>query len=297
MRRSRGLVAALAVATVACVATIARAPVGVADDTAWKARIDKSLADVEKGVAELDAKSAAPGDLPARIAALHARLVALEATHGLTAGTISGQADLTSSTLDVGALTTRWKAVAAAKAGVPPKPPAPPPAPASAPVKPSTPKSAVPDWPETIAFSIGAKIGWDETGAFRSVEVQRDVWENRFFADGFQATLSFNLAARGLVRDVKAVELLVAVRLAGPLTARSGLWRTYKVSWEGERGLGNDSLRRFLNHDKFWVPQPVTMRMSGRKGSYVPEAFAHVVSATLLDGTVKTFDVPTYRTD
>lgn len=272
--------------------------VGVADDEAWKARVDRSLSAVEKGVADLDAKAAATGDFATRIAALHTRLLALEAANGLAAGKVSGKADLSSATLDVGTLTTRWKAVADAKAGVKRTPPAPkpdgdPPPPAA----PTKPKSAVPDWPASITFSIGAKIGWEETGEVRRVEVDRDVWENRFFADGFDATLSFNLAARGLVRAVKSATLLIAVRLEGPITARTNLWRTYEVTWEAERGFGNESLKRFLNHDKFHLPQRVTIRLAGRKGGFTPEAAAHVASVTLLDGTVKTFEVPTYKTE
>lgn len=294
MRRSIALAVALAFGAAL---VPSKPPLACADDEAWKARIDRSLVDVEKGVADLDAKTAAAGDLPARIAALHARLVELETAQGLEAGKISGKTDLSSCTLDVGALTTRWKAVVAAKSGVPKQAPPPPPAEKPAPEKPAKPKSAVPDWPPSIEFTIAAKIGWDETGEFRSVEVKEDVWENRFFSDGFDGVLSFNLIARGLVRDVKGVELLVAVRLASPLTTSNDSWRTYRFRWDGERGLGNESVRRFLNHERFHIARPVTMRISGRKGSYVPEAHAHVVSATLKDGTVKTFEVPTYKSE
>lgn len=293
MRRSIALAVALALGAALAPS---RPPLAYADDEAWKARIDRSLVDVEKGVADLDAKSAAAGDLPARIAALHARLVELETAQGLEAGRISGKTDLSSCTLDVGALTTRWKAVVAAKSGVPKQAP-PPPAEKPEPVKPAKPKSLVPDWPASLEFTIAAKIGWEETGEFRSIEVKEDVWENRFFADGFDGTLSFNLIARGLVRDVKGVELLVAVRLAGPLATSQDSWRTYRLRWDGERGLGNESVRRFLNHDKFHLVRPITIRNSRRKDGFVPEAHAHVVSATLKDGTVKTFEVPTYKSE
>lgn len=291
MRRSFALAVALAFGAALAPS---RPPLACADDEAWKARIDRSLVDVEKGVADLDTKAAAAGDLPTRIAALHARLVVLETAQGLEAGTITGRTDLASCTLDVGALTTRWKAVVAAKSGVPKQAP-PPPAEKPEPEKPAKPKSAVPDWPASVDFTIAAKIGWVETGDFLTVEVERDVWENRFFADGFDATLSFNLIARGLVRDVKGVELLVAVRLGGPLATGRDDWRTYRLRWDGERGLGNDSVRRFLNHDKFHVPRPVTVRTSRRRDGFVPEARAHVVSATLKDGTVQAFEVPTYE--
>lgn len=293
MRRSIALAVALAFGAALAPS---RPPLACADDEAWKARIDRSLVDVEKGVADLDAKAAAAGDFPARIAALHARLVALEQAQGLEAGKISGKTDLSSCTLDVGALTTRWKAVVAAKSGVPKQAPPPPTdkPPAEPPAKP---KSTAPDWPEALEFTISAKIGWIETGEFRSVEVKEDVWENRFYADGFDGTLSFNLIARGLVRDVKGVELLVAVRLAGPLATSQDSWRTYRLRWDGERGLGNESVRRFLNHDKFHLARPVTVRTSRRRDGFVPEAHAHVVSATLKDGTVKTFEVPTYRSE
>ena len=293
MRRSIALAVALAFGAALAPS---RPPLACADDEAWKARIERSLADVEKGVAELDGKTAAAGDLPARIAALHARLVPLEEAQGFEVGKISGKADLSSCTQDVGVLTTRWKAVVAVTSGVPKQPP-PPPAEKPPAEPPAKPKSLVPDWPESLEFTIAAKIGWIETGEFRSVEVKEDVWENRFFADGFDATLSFNLIARGLVRDVKGVELLVAVRLAGPLATSQDSWRTYRLRWDGERGLGNESVRRFLNLDKFHLARPITVRTNRRKDGFVPEAHAHVVSATLKDGTVRAFTVPTYRTE
>ena len=69
----------------------------------------------------------------------------------------------------------------------------------------------------------------------------------------------------------------------------------YAIEVMAKRGLGNDSVRRFLNHDKFHVPRPVTVRTSRRRDGFVPEARAHVVSATLKDGTVQAFEVPTYE--
>ncbi|MBL9087748.1 MAG: hypothetical protein JNM10_11465, partial [Planctomycetia bacterium] len=60
MRRSIALAVALALGAALAPS---RPPLAYADDEAWKARIDRSLVDVEKGVADLDAKSAAAGDL------------------------------------------------------------------------------------------------------------------------------------------------------------------------------------------------------------------------------------------
>lgn len=266
-------------------------PAAAADDPAWKARVEAAITDLETKVAALDGKAAAAGTPEARVAALHARLVAVEQALGRAPGTVSGKPDLASLTGDVGTLTSRWRAATDAKAG---KPAPPPPAPPTPPTPKPKPASAVPEWPKALTFAVNASLPWKETGEYRKIEVDKDVWEERFFADGFEATLSLTMSARGLVRDVRSAELLVAVRLEPPLSKREGEWRTYPYTWAGERGFGNGSLRRLPAHDRFALDQPLTVRRARRSASIVPEAVAHVVSVTLLDGTTKTFDVPKY---
>src|SRR5436190_24072759 len=108
-------------------ALLLRAAAGFASaDEAWMARVDTAIAGVEKTVGELDGKKPEPEIVAkgatARIAALDVRLRALETAAGLATGTIGGKDGLSGLTADIAALTTRARAVIAAKSPAPKDP-------------------------------------------------------------------------------------------------------------------------------------------------------------------------------
>lgn len=310
------------------------AGVVVADDEAWKARIDKELARVESTVEPLDSQKAATGTLDERVAALHARLVTLEKAAGLTPGTLQAGTDLSTLTMNVSTLSTRQRAIVAARQPKPVTPPKsetppipvtppkptppgkpgdpvgpeddppldPPPEPKPKPPAPTeTKKPGTKEWPKKVEFKVNAQVVYFETGTYVHEEYwdrAKLVWviEDYFSTDGWQGTLNFNLRAAGLLRDVKGVTVRVAVRMKAPLTEESDLWRTYDVRWNAGNALGNDSLKRWDNHDTFKYTTSKRKIGGPRKQAAKFEAQAWVVSATLLDGTEKTFEVPTFRT-
>ncbi len=269
-----------------------------ADDEAWKARIEKELVRVEVAVEALDAQKPATGALHERVAALHARLAALEKAAGIDPGTIQGAKDLSTLTMDVAALSTRHKAILASRQPKPDTPPKPqPPAMSDEPPK----KPAAKEWPKKVEFKVNSKVVYVETGHF----VHEEYWDyvrglyvvnDYFLTDGWQGKLSFSLRAAGLLRDVKGVLVRVTVRMMGPLTEETDLWRTYDVQWTASNAMGNDSLKTWDDYDTFQCSISPKHIGGPQKRSAKFDAQAWVVSATLKDGTEQKFEVPTFRT-
>ncbi len=302
LRRPRRLPFAAAIALLIVAVAIAVPSPAAAEDEAWRARIEASLVVAETGVAELDARRAAPGPLLARIQALHARLIPLEAAAKIVPGTIRGKEDLASSTQDVATLTTRWKKVVEVRKGPPPPPPPlPPPShstsgvpPPETPPPPKKPQGK--PWPEMVAFKVNAKIAYAQTGQWYSVEIQPYVFQSQFLADGYLGKVSFTVRAANLVRDLKSAVIRVAVRLRGPLTERAQEYRIYDVEWVADRAFGDDSFRSFGNVDDLSLPSRPRWVASPDKGTMYPDAEAYVVSAVLPSGERLTFQTPTWET-
>ena len=287
------------------------ASVARADDVEWKARISKSLSDVEMAVAVLDGKVPTPGTMLERVARLDGRIAALETTVGLAPGKVTGKDTLAALSGDAASLNTRWQRVAAVRnAAKHPKDvaPAPDPAPAGPaadPAKPPEPPSpAAPtakassgkEWPAALEFSIGSRITYEETGSWVHIEVEPDVFQDRFLMDGYRAHLSFTLRTKGLLANIQSAKVRVAVRMQGPLTTESDLWRTYDVEWVAEKVMNNESKASWMNHDTFNTQGPVRWTSPG-KAQMTPEAHAHVLSVVLQDGTTRKFEAPKYRTE
>lgn len=262
-------------------------------DEAWMARVDAAVAGVEKTVGELDGKKTEPEIVAkgatARIAALDVRLRALETSAGLATGTIGGKDGLSGWTTDIATLTTRARAVIAAKA---PAPKDPPPLKTDDAPKPKPPPKK--DWPAELEFSIGAKVDWQENGSWLPVKIDEYLYENRFFCDGYTATFGFNLGAKNLLRDIKSATIRVVARMEAPLAGTSTDFRTYEVTWTGDKGFGNESFKRYWKFDTFVVSASQQMKMTRDSGKFVPQAWAHVLSITDLQGNVRTFNAPTY---
>jgi hypothetical protein len=306
---SRPLRALTALATLVLLALAAVAPPPArADDEEWKARISKSLGDVEVQLAVLDKKPPMPGSLAERAAMLNQRLVALETELGLVAGGISGKNTLFALSADAAALNTRVQKVIAAKnapknAGSKPKPPPDPdpkPDPKAGDPPPDDPKKDPKKkdpraWPSSLEFTIGARITYEETGSWMRIETTPGYFEDRFLMDGYSARLSFSMWTKGLLSNIKSAKVRVAIRMQGPLSTESDLYRTYDVDWVAENVMNNESKANWMNHDQFAVSGP-TRWTTPRKAQMKPEAHAHVLSVTLPDGTTKQFEAPKYRT-
>jgi len=289
---------------------LALASVARADDVEWKARISKTLSDVEMAVAVLDGKVPTPGTMLERVARLDGRIAALETTVGLAPGKVTGKDTLAALSGDAASLNTRWQRVAAVRNAakhpkdVAPLPDPAPAGPAADPAKPPDPPpptapSAKPtgkEWPPVLEFSIGSRITYEETGSWVRIEVEPDVFQNRFLMDGYSAHLSFSLRSKGLLANIQSAKVRVAVRMQGPLTTESDLWRTYDVDWVAEKVMNNESKASWMNHDTFNTQGPVRWTSPG-KAQMTPESHAHVLSVVLQDGTTRTFQAPKYRTE
>ena len=298
-RRPRRLPLAAATSLLLCVVALVLPSPARADDEAWRTRLEASLATVEAGVAELDAQKAAPGKLLARIQALHARLIPLEAAAKLVPGTIRGKEDLGNATQDVATLTTRWKKVVEVRKGpTPPPPPLPPPSHSTSgtPVPEAPKKPQGKPWPEMVQFKVNAKIVYAQTGQWQSIEIEPYIFQSQFLADGYRGNVSFTLRAANLVRDVKSAVIRVAIRLRGPLTQRAQEYRIYDVTWTADRAFGDDSYRSFPNVDDISLPMPPRWVVSPDKGTSSFDAEAYVVSAVLPSGERLTFQTPTWET-
>jgi hypothetical protein len=128
------------------------------------------------------------------------------------------------------------------------------------------------------------------------VEVEPDVFQDRFLMDGYAAHLSFTLRTKGLLANIRSAKVRVAVRMQGPLTTESDLWRTYDIEWVAEKVMNDESKASWMNYDTFNTQGPVRWTSPG-KAQMTPEAHAHVLSVVLQDGTTKAFQVPKYRTE
>ena len=266
-------------------------PAARADDEAWIQRIEKALTAVEVGVADLDKKTALPGTLVERIAALHARLIPLEKAVTIEPGSIAGTDELSACTMDATNLNSRWKAIVKARSApktppkkddgkqLPPPPPpgsdkpgdAPKPPPPPPPPPPPIPGDAAPDgkgdpapgdasapkkvggrsWPKQIAFKATAKMSYVQTGTWIHVETEPYVYVDKFQLDGFSGKISFTLRASGLLRDVKSAVVRVAVRMKGQVTEVSDEYRLSDVTWTAEKAFGDDSIKSWVNYDDF----------------------------------------------
>lgn len=301
-RRSRRIPLAAATSLLLCVLAAGVPSPADADDEAWRARVEASLGAVEAGVGELDAQKAAPGPLLARIRALNARLIPLEAAAKLVPGTIRGKEDLGSATQDVAALTTRWNKIVEARKGPPPPPPPPPPLPPPSHTTSGTPPVEPPKkpqgkaWPEMVEFKVNAKIVYAQTGQWQSIEVEPYIFQSQFLADGYRGKVSFTLRAANLIRDLKSAVIRVAIRLKGPLTQRAQEYRIYDVEWVADRAFGDDSFRTFPNVDDLSLPMQPRYVVSPDKGTMNLDADAFVVSAVLPSGERLTFPTPTWET-
>ena len=283
-----------------------------ADDEAWKQRIEKALTTTEAGVAGLDKKTALPGTLVERIAALHARLLPFEKELALGPGSISEKDDLSSSTMDATNLDSRWKAVVKARSApkeapkrkddgkqVPPPPPPEDPLPVPVPKEdaPAPPKKAVgKPWPKQIPFKATAKMTYVQTGAWIRVETEPYVFESKFQLSGYSGKISFTLRATGLIRDVKSVTVRVAVRMKGPVTEVSDEHRLSDVTWTAEKLMGDDSIKSWVNYDDFQLSAPPRWHLGGPRSVTLPlDAEAYVLSLVLADGTELKFETPEYN--
>jgi hypothetical protein len=260
-------------------------------DEAWRKRLEGEAKKVEEAVAKLDAKTAAPGDLLARVNALHARLVVLETAASVAPGVVAGKPELLSLTQDLVTLNARVRQLTEPAGPTPPKPKPTKPAPKPEPSAPSPAPKAEPQWPDTLEFTATAKMTQRETGRYVLRYDLLGNWWNEFRMDGHEATVSFTLRAASLVREIRSAELRVALRMTGPF-ASEGRWRTYTVRWDARTSLWNGALQSWLKHDTFSVS--VTPRWSTRPKDVTSsvDAIAHVRSVVTKDGATVAFRVP-----
>jgi hypothetical protein len=228
------------------------------------------------------------------------RISRAEAALRIASGSVSERSDVGSLLNDCAALGGRLKGLVRAKALAAHKGPlglqqpafvkAPPPAAPPAPPE----KPAAGAWPATLSFAATAKIGYWPEGEWFLTKMQRSGWGPDFLLTGWRGDVSFSIRARDLLKEVKSCELLVAVKLPSLFAPMAGTWRTYDVTWKPDRSFWNTSTRTWMAQERLEVDGPYEWTDRPKDGSAKPEAEAHVKSLTLLDGTVVTFQVPTF---
>jgi hypothetical protein len=263
----------------------------IADDAAWRTRLDGELSKAEAAAAKLDSKAAPKGELVDRIRALHERTLQMEKTCNLVPGTITGKSGLPDLTKDIVGLASRLRTVYLERnPQEKPPPPAPKPAPAKPAEKPQDPKEV--SWPDSLSFNATANMVYQETGDWFIDSMRRSGLGNDFLMDGYTGTLSFSVRAVGLIREIRSADIRVGVKLGSPFTSKSNLYAWYEIRWNAHTSLWNGALKTWPKYDTIHVDGPIRWIEGPNELKVNWEAVAHVRSVTTKDGKTIQFDVP-----